>query len=315
MRASAVAAAFLAQGCLSEAVPKTVLLAAPPAGAGFQVSIQAHAPARSEIWRCEVFYGVDVGDDRLVANVNRVVTQQSPNVHHADLMTFFYTGLTLKAGQYDCTALYAENPELMEQGLFIFGSQEEHTEVTLPPGTVAQVPTSIGYMYEVHYVNTTDNDVEVESYLNGYVIADSAVTNTIYGGVNRDRELNIPPGTHSEWTRCVFSAAVDVLFISSHTHQLGASVDIKRFDGTDTLETLYQNDDWHRPLIAEQKPPLHFEAGEGVEYACHFNNITDSDVHWGLTAADEMCQIGYAFTPGDRSIQCTTVETSDGVLP
>jgi hypothetical protein len=76
----------------------------------------------------------------------------------------------------------------------------------------------------------------------------------------------------------------------------------------------YSNDDWHDPLITQYEPPLVVPAGSGFEYSCTWNNETDEPVEYGLTAADEMCNLTYVHTPFSMSAQCEVVASSDGVL-
>jgi hypothetical protein len=55
-------------------------------------------------------------------------------------------------------------------------------------------------------------------------------------------------------------------------------------------------------------------AGQGFELHCHYQNPTDKLVNWGFKASDEMCQMALVYTPGNPSIECKTIATSDGVL-
>src|SRR5690606_37263104 len=112
-----------------------VPLAPPPEGEGFQLQMQALAPAHEEIWMCEIFDRLPVDD--VFQYVQRAESRQNAGVHHADLMTFFYTGLELAPGQYDCGELYATYAELMEDGVLIYASQLEEDEIVLPEGYVA----------------------------------------------------------------------------------------------------------------------------------------------------------------------------------
>jgi len=103
----------------------------------------------------------------------------------------------------------------MDDGIILYASQKAEDTVQLPPGVVAEVPAQTPFLFEVHYVNTSDEDVEVNSYVNAYTIWPEQVTNSIWGGPVRDRHINIPPMTdnHIEWTRCVMNADVEVVFM------------------------------------------------------------------------------------------------------
>lgn len=290
-----------------------VPLEPPSPDEGFQVTIEAFAPKHEEIWKCEVIRELP-GDD-LFHYVHRVKSRQNAGMHHADLMSFFFTGLSLTPGQYDCDELYATYPELMEQGLFVYGSQAAEEEIVLPEGVAAPLPRDSAYMFEVHYVNASDQDVVVESYVNAYTMPEDDVTETIYGNVNRDFDILIPAGAtdHVEWTRCVFNKDADIHFLQSHTHERADRFELRAFDGETVGPLVYENDDWHAPKVMRLDPPMHITAGTGFEYTCFYSNPTDTDVVWGFNASDEMCQFGYVFTPGDTDIVCETVASSDGL--
>lgn len=284
----------------------------PPFGEGFQLVMDTTAPAGQEIWACRVFSRLPA--EGLFQYVNVAESRQTPGMHHADLMTFFYTGVDLAPGDYDCGDLYSTYPELMEDGVFIYTSQLAEDSVTLPEGIVAPLPSDAAYMYEVHYVNVSDEDVDVVSYLNAWTIPQEEVAGSINGDVNRDLDIHIPAGAedHVEWTRCTFPVDTEILFLSSHTHERAVNFELFAFDGVTTGELVYENDDWHAPYVLRFDPPMVVPAGQGFEYRCHYENPLDHDVVWGFGAEDEMCQFGYVYISGDEDTDCITVESSNG---
>jgi len=283
----------------------------PPAGEGFQVEMTTTVPAGTEIWECKV---TEIPFDGII-KVNHVESVQSAGVHHMDITVLAFAGVDLDVGSYDCNQIYADYPQLMENGLIVYAAQQPDQEITLPEGTVAQLPGRLKIMQELHYVNATSQPVEAFSKINIYKYA-GATVNTIWGNAVRDTNLDIPVGDSTQWTRCVMDEDIDVLFLSSHTHQLGRSVEVRKFDGAAVGDLVYSNDDWHTPqLLSFGDAPLHVPAGTGFEFQCHYSNPTGEVVHWGFHASDEMCQIAMVFTPGDAGRRCEVVETSDGVLP
>lgn len=302
-------------GCGTSGSPAPVLTEefAPPAEEeGFQIAMNVEAPPGGEIWKCKLDYlPPTVG----FFAANRVESKQSDFIHHMDIMALALTPLDLEPGIYDCEGIYFAHKELMEDGIFLYASQVAEQAIQLPPGTAAMIPSKMKYMQEIHYVNTTNEPVDVYSKVNVYTIPPLEVTDRIWGAVVRDAHINVPPkAKHEEWTRCVMNEDVDVLFLSSHTHRLGKRVTAARFDGKTTGEVFYENDDWHAPRLDNYSPPMSLKKGEGLEFHCEFENDTDQTVNWGFGAADEMCQLGLVFTPSSTTAQCEVVETSDGVI-
>jgi len=284
----------------------------PPPGDGFQVSMFGTAPAFTEVWLCEV-YDLPTTED---AAVNSVQYLENAGTHHMTLSTTVLSDTPIPPGQYDCADLYADT-SLMEDVVMMFGTQgEAEGTLTLPEGVAATLPAGLQVLHEVHYVNPTDQEVAIYSYLNAWTIPVDEVVDGIWGGSVRDEHLEIPPqSTHTEWSRCVMNEDVEVQFLASHTHARGVEFTIAPFDGVATGEVFYTNDDWHDPQIEQYNPPIVVPAGQGFEFSCTWFNDTDEVLTYGLTAEDEMCNMALVFTPFSITAACEVVETSDGVLP
>ena len=287
-----------------------VPLAPPPDGEGFQLSMTALAPAYSEVWKCEVYPIPTTGTE----NVNWAEFQQNAGTHHMTLSTTL-GGAVIDAGTYECEDLYGDSSLMQDQVMF-FGNQGEAEGVMhLPEGVAATFPTNINIIHEVHYVNTTDEDVELYSRVNAWTIPSEEVVEGIWGGQVRDETIEIPANSeHTEWSRCVMNEDIEVLFLASHTHELGIEFTIAPFDGTEVGEVFYTNTDWHDPKITQYDPPMVVKAGEGFEWACTWRNDSDEPVSYGSTSEDEMCNLAIVHMPFSVTATCDVVETSDGVL-
>jgi hypothetical protein len=293
-------------GCGSPA-SEDDLLPAPDPDEGIQLAYAVDVPAGSEVWRCNV---LDLPSDKWMS-VNHVESVQNASMHHMDLMAIALAAPDLAPGDYDCAEVYAQYPRLMDDGIIVYASQQATQQITLPAGTVAELLPKMRVMHEIHFVNPTEAPIQAFSKINAYKYPDDQVTQQIWGGAVRDLELAIPAGAtqHVEWTRCVMNKDVDVLFLSTHTHQLARRAEIRLFDGAATGELIYSNLDWHAPPLQDHTAaPLHVAAGQGFEFSCHYTNLTDKEVRWGFAAADEMCQIALVFTPGETTRTCGIVE-------
>ncbi len=287
---------------------------APPAKAdGFQLSATTKAQPGEEIWKCIIS---DLPTTSFY-DVNHVESVQNDAMHHMDIAALVFVGADIAPGEHDCAPLYEKYPDLMEEGMTIYASQHGKQEIKLPEGTSANLPPALRIMHEMHFVNTTSEPVTVFSKVNIYRYPKEKVTSNIWGFAVRDRNINLPPQSEqTEWTRCVMNEDVDVLFITSHTHQLARKTTINTFDGKTTGPQIFENTAWQSPnLLSFTDKPMHVTKGTGFEFSCFYKNSTDSEVKWGFKSTDEMCQIALVFTPGNSSAKCDVVETSDGVLP
>ncbi len=294
-----------------EGAPRPEDLPPPAEGEGFQMGIDTIAPAGKEIWKCMV---ADLPGESAFVSVNRVESLQTLGVHHMDVMALGLLGLPIEPGMYDCDDLYSAHQEMMEDGIFLFATQNERETLQLPEGVAAFLPGNMRVMVEIHYVNPTPKDVAVWSRINALTMPNDQVQERIWGSAVRDVDINLTAGVrdHYEWTRCVMTHDIDVILLSSHTHQLAARVDIFAFDGVQRGELLYVNEDWHSPQLQMYEVPMHIPAGQGFEFRCLYNNPTEKDVHWGFAADDEMCQIAFVHTPFLPNASCTQVESGAG---
>jgi len=283
------------------------VLPAPDPRDGIQVAYAIEVAPGAEAWKCNV---LDLPTDKWMS-VNHVESVQNASMHHMDLIAIALAAPDLPPGEYDCADVYAQYPRLMDDGIIVYASQQATQQITLPAGTVAELLPKMRVMHEIHFVNPTEEPLQAFSKINAYKYPDDKVTQQIWGGAVRDLDIRIPAGAnaHVEWTRCVMNEDVDVLFLSTHTHQLARRAEIRLFDGTATGERIYVNDDWHAPPLQDYTAsPLHVPAGHGFELSCHYTNHSDREVRWGFAADDEMCQIALVFTPGETKRKCEIVE-------
>jgi hypothetical protein len=290
--------------------PKPSDLPAPDPADGFQMGIDTSAEPGQEIWKCVV---ADLPTEDLSA-VNRVQAIQSPGVHHMDVMALGLLNLPIEPGMYDCDDLYSQHAEMMEEGIFLFATQNQEETLQLPSDTAALIPAGLRVMVEIHYVNPTPRRAEVWSRINAYTMPMRDAKKQIWGSAVRTVDIDIPAKTerHYEWVRCEMNRDVDVIILSSHTHQLAEYVDVYLWDGEKRGELVYENDDWHAPMLKQFQTPIARKAGTGFEFRCHYRNPGEDRVTWGFGANDEMCQIGFVHTPMDTEAACVPVEIGRG---
>jgi hypothetical protein len=291
--------------------PGHPVLDPPATGDGFQVSMFGTAPPNTEVWLCSVYHLQTTEP----APVHAVQYLENEGMHHLTLSTTALSTSTIEDGEYDCNDLYA-NSELMKDAVMMFGNQgEAEGTLTLPDGVAATLPAGLQVIQEVHYVNTTSEEVQIYSYLNALTIPEDEVVDGIWGGSVRDENIEIPPaGEHTEWSRCVMNEDVTVQFLASHTHARGRRFTIAPYDGTTVGDVFFDNDDWHDPMITQYTPGMFVPAGQGFEFSCTWDNTSEETVQYGFASTDEMCNMALVFTPFSMTATCEVVETSDGVL-
>jgi hypothetical protein len=306
---STLTLAFLATSCSS--TKDAGGLAPPPPDQGFQFSLKVTAPPRAETWKCKVDNLPELeGGGRF--DFNRAISKQTVGMHHMSLAVL--TSITVEPGIYDCKELYAKYAGMMEEPILYASAFEDQT-LTLPKGIVAPVPAFLRTLHEIHYVNQSDQPVELTAQINAYRLPLEEVTGQIWGGSVRDKDIVLPPKSKTdEWNRCVVSKDVDVLLLSTHTHQRSRRTEIFTWNGKERGESVYESTDWHSPVPLDlTASPRHVKAGEGFEFHCHYQNPTSETIKLGLSAEDEMCNMILVFTPGDTSVECKIQESGTGL--
>jgi len=287
----------------------TPTLEPPAPGDGFQMAMSTTVEPGSEAWICSV-YPIPITE---TAPVHSVEFIQNEGMHHMTLSTTGVNGPEIEYGLHDCNVLYEQ---MMDSFTMIFGSQStDYGDMILPDGIAASLPPDIDIVHEVHFINTTDEPIELYSVVNAYTIPEDEVVAGIWGGQVRDETIHIPANSqHTEWTRCLMNREVDVLFLASHTHDLGVEFTIAPYDGTTVGDVFYRNTDLHDPMIVQYDPPMPLPVGQGFEYTCTWDNPRDEPIEYGTSTLDEMCNLALVHTPMDILAKCEVVETSDGVL-
>ena len=150
-----------------ESVSDRPVLAPPDEDKGFQMAMYGTAPPFSEVWLCSV-YPLPIDAVGLTA-VQSVQYNQNEGMHHFTLsaLGFSLSGQEVENpiahGEYDCNDLYSDSA-VMEDAIMVFGGQgDAEGEMSFPDGTVANVPSTIDVLHEVHFVNPTPDEVEVYS--------------------------------------------------------------------------------------------------------------------------------------------------------
>ena len=181
-----------------------------------------------KIWKCAVYPAPYEG----LSPVNWIEYQVTEGLHHMTIATPSLVTSMLEPGVYDCQTLLEDlmGPDSNYTMAFGLGAGDPTGTMHLPEGVAAQLPPeSISFM-KSHYVNTTDTVKDVSAYVNAYTIDIDDVESGLWGGQIRDETIFVPTGgTATEWSRCVMNRDVEVLFLASHTHELGRKIHHKAF--------------------------------------------------------------------------------------
>lgn len=218
-----------------------------------------------------------------------------------------------------------------------FAPEDEGLGRYFPPDVVAQ--------FQLHYVNTTQETVMREAWINLYYRdADEVKTalNTVF--LVGDLSVAVPPGAQ-ENTALTFSPELDepvrVFELVSHSHAHSQRFSVWRNRGTPDEKLIYESFDWAEPhvmrynsIIENPEPDpvakidggvsgiLMVQPGDTVDFECEVNNTTDQTLHFANEAyTAEMCLLAGSYvsnTPNLLSGPCfdgTCQSFSGSVIP
>ena len=220
--------------------------------------------------------------------------------------------LGMPIGQYDCDEL-----SVMESAFPVFPSQRDNQQITLPDGVAAPLLVPGLYVFSHHYVNASDTPVLVNAALNVETVPADAVDQVASLVFDAIGGFEVPAGERQVQTRtCVMDRDVSVALVSTHTHEWGECTALSAFDGQDvSSEPFFVNKDWEVPPILHFEPQtFELAAGEGIHYACHFDNDTERTLTVDGTAEGEMCVFAAVVYPAPLGVSEVEAVVEGGEL-
>jgi hypothetical protein len=307
---SAISAGAIAMiGCGSaEPVPAGVDL--DPPAQGVQVAVDARAlPAGEEETLCH-YLKLPAEED---LDVQRIEVAVGGGSHHIHLYRPYDAGFTREDGFEECNQ--AVDFEVWE---LIVVTQLPYLDWQLPEGVAMRVRGGEQLLMQTHFVNVglleTSGVGEVRMNLHA---ADPGTTRAYAGSLfGQDRTVLVPPQSNVTGSaKCVFPKPVNVIAQSGHYHFRGRRFDTFRWDGT-RGEQLYHHQGYDDPLfLAQDADAPRFEAGEGLEWECTWENASDDTFEFGpYTDVNEHCNLFGFYYPtetADEAITCVKTETEE----
>ena len=110
---------------------------------------------------------------------------------------------------------------------------------------------------------------------------------------------------------------VEIALVSSHNHEWGKCATMNRYDGLSKNRRgiIFVNKLWDRPPILHFYPgQFSLSAGDGVHWACHYQNNTDEVLINDGTATGEMCIFAAVTYPSPWSVSEVEETVNGGEL-
>ena len=240
-------------------------------------------------------------------DLTRIQSVMNEGCHHMNLYLSFVP--------HEDGSAVACGPETMTS-LIAYGAQTPEEEVLLPSGIGLPLAANQQLVLEAHYINVTPDPIEGSGQVTLTLFEPEALEE--HAGVMAffPNQIQVPPFENAtSTTRCVFPFDAELFVMNSHMHHFGTLFEAFVVDPATDPETrtpIYTNEDWHRPeyKVLDHDDMIPVNAGDIVEFSCHYTNDTASTVYRGGSGeTDEMCIFGGAYKPFHGILLCQDAAT------
>lgn len=231
-------------------------------------------------------------------SIKRWVSKMTPGSHH--MIVYFTSSLQQPEGtvsQENCGV----GGGSLNVPSWIFAAQTIDSDMALPtddgngqPLGMDVPPGQAGFI-QMHYLNSTDDDLKVHVTVNGEAHDAGVVATKTAAYVTFNGSLDIPAGAMNdiETKSCDVPANTKMWLMSTHAHKQAIKTEVR--DGTDVV---FSSTDWEHPGVKSwMTTPFYTFASGKLTYECTYDNPTNRTITTGDSAqTDEMCMAtGYYF--------------------
>jgi hypothetical protein len=276
----------------------------PDAGTGTQLSMIESIVPGSESLRCQYFVLQAKAFD-----VVRFDHKFSIGAHHVAVYPTDLTAADVKNDRspFDCGSRGA----LHQQGV-IYASSTATGNLPYPRGIGMPFAASTVVMLESHYLNTSDQPIDIAVRLN-LTFSERPVAIQAGALFFYNWAILVPPApaVASAKMSCVIPADIDLAFATSHMHRRGqAFTSNLRHGGTLTPLHNSAHADVPTPNVFA---PLAVHAGDAIEFSCDYKNDRSEPTIEGASAdANEMCIFGGGYWPKQPAATETCLTEGSG---
>lgn len=272
-----------------------VVLAPPPAGQGFQVSIGPFdVPSGTEIQRNHY---LKLPNDTVIY-VTKIEFRYNEGSHHFNLF---------KSDSADVPDHVEETFSAIqwEKWDMVAASQKGDFTWTLPPGVAIRLNARQQMDFQTHYVNAGTQSTPTgrgKVIVNFWTTDPSNVTSVVGAVFNNNNLVNLPPRTSTTYCKVVtpFDHDVFIMIMTGHFHSRGKTFTVGHWDGTKLADTIYTSQTWAEPPVTQFATPLRIAAGDSLAYVTTYENRSYEDiVKFGPHVEnEEHCNLFIFYYPG-----------------
>jgi hypothetical protein len=208
---------------------------------------------------------------------------------------------------FDCSPfLHASSPD---SGPIMITQKHDET-LTLPEGVAFVFGANQMVRIEMHYINGTDDPLDVKATSVFTPIADEEFQHEAAFLFTGSLSVSVPARStrtlgpiFCSWPESLADAKF--FAVTGHTHQWGTDVKVATAPastGPSTLVYDVKDWSWDEPETVYHQPPFQVPKGGGFQLTCSWNNLSKDPVGFGLGANDEMCFFWAYYYPSGGNV-------------
>jgi hypothetical protein len=235
-------------------------------------------PSNAEVFKCQSFANPFKGQQ---VDIKTWEANMSVGSHH---MFVFYQSNATNTSITDCNGLQIQP--------FTFVAQGPHVFQTYPEGVGATIPTSMGFMVNVHFINsgatTLNAQVKVTMYVTKAGVVKQHAGIVFVNNIALSEPADGQPHTFSKTCALGNTTPITIVASNSHMHKTAT-----HFTATMNGMPLYDTTAWSDPPM-EPPPggPMQLPAGASETFSCTYAP-TGTALSFGESVNNIMC-IGQA---------------------
>jgi hypothetical protein len=187
--------------------------------------------------------------------------------------------------------------------LDVTGQQLPYHAEAFPDGVGRVYHGGQKLVFNYHYLNATDGDLQARGAVNFYTADASCVEKIAESAGFFFFGIDVDNGDTASYTStCSFSQDVMVSKLTRHTHQWGTDFPVKYAGGANDGDLIYTSPSYEDPDYTFDEPVL-FKAGEGFTWTCNYDNDSGHHLGFGENTTDEMCILfATIYSPDGREV-------------
>ena len=249
--------------------------------------------AGQEIYKCQNFDNPFGKKDTAIQHIE---TDMAPGSHHLHV---YHMTTSASRKLEDCT--------ISDFHPLLFAAGSPHAESTYPAGMASKLLGTAGVRIQLHYINTTSNDLTVNATLKLSPVDYASVTKWVSELYFNQVGVKVPPGaSQSVTTSCAIPQTYGPIGLVSggtHMHKRG----VRFVAMTSTGAMLADVDTWDEPPGITYDPPVMLNPGDKITWTCTYDNNTGKTLTFGESAENnEMCIYLARFfsAPDGAQLEC-----------